>query len=151
MAASPPPLACGTGSARSGSDALHRARQSLGEWLQRELQLAATGRAPERGNFLLAEGDRGADRTLAVPLKHHPPAFLAGIPAASARNQLAASCWPRLRYTPTRPTRRIPQTEYLSTLGSPLRGSQTTRRKNSRGGVNNYNYLGDTNPFDRVQ
>ena len=47
-------------------DPLYRARVTLGERIQRELQLKAPGRNPEHGDLLYTEGGQSADRTMAA-------------------------------------------------------------------------------------
>ena len=49
-------------------DPLYRARFTLGERIQRELQLKAPGRNPEHGDLLYIEGGQSADRTMAASL-----------------------------------------------------------------------------------
>ena len=49
-------------------DPLYRARVTLGERIQRELQLKAPGRNPEHGDLLYTEGGQSADRTMAASL-----------------------------------------------------------------------------------
>ena len=55
-------------------DPLYRARVTLGERIQRELQLKAPGRNPEHGDLLYIEGGQSADRTMAASLQYHPAA-----------------------------------------------------------------------------
>ncbi len=49
-------------------DPLYRARVTLGERIQRELQLKAPGRNPEHGDLLYTEAGQSADRTMAPSL-----------------------------------------------------------------------------------
>ena len=70
--------------ASRGEDALHRARQSMGERLQRELQRKTQGRTIERGDFLLIEGGADTDRTVEAGVQHDTASQLAWIPATSA-------------------------------------------------------------------
>ena len=65
-------------------DTLHRTRIALGERLQRELQRQTQGRTAERGDLLLNDGGKGADRTMAQALQHHKAAQFAGLQAARA-------------------------------------------------------------------
>ena len=51
-------------------DPLYRARVTLGERIQRELQLKAPGRNPEHGDLLYIEGGQSADRTMAASLQY---------------------------------------------------------------------------------
>src|SRR5271165_6148066 len=70
-------------------DALHRARQSMGKRLLRELQLKAPGRVPEWRDLLLAQGGAGARRTVARSLQHDPSTLFAGLPVTSTGNVAA--------------------------------------------------------------
>ena len=65
-------------------DTLHRTRIALGERLQRELQRQTQGRTAERGDLLLNDGDKGADRTMAQALQNYQAAQFAGLQAARA-------------------------------------------------------------------
>ena len=79
---------------------LHRAGLALGERLYRELQRAATRRAPERGDILHPEGSPGSHRIVAVPLQRDPPTWQPGIPAAGPGDDHHAKLAARLRYAP---------------------------------------------------
>ena len=79
---------------------LHRAGLTLGERLYRELQCAATRRAPERGNLLHPQGSPGSHRIVAVPLQRDPPTWQPGLPAAGAGDGRHAKLAARLRYAP---------------------------------------------------
>ncbi len=57
-----------------GQDPLYRARITLGERIQRKLQLKTPGRNPEHGDLLYIEGGQSADRTMALSLQYHPAA-----------------------------------------------------------------------------
>src|SRR5262245_18598465 len=63
---------------------LHRARQSLGARLHRELQRPPARRTAGRGDLLLAEGGPDRDRELATPLQCCPPPPVPRLPPASA-------------------------------------------------------------------
>ena len=67
-------------------DALHRARQPLGEWLLRILQRQTARRMPQRGNLLQPEGSHCRHRAMAQALQHDPTALIAGLPAARTAN-----------------------------------------------------------------
>jgi hypothetical protein len=56
-------------------DVVHRTRITLGEWLQRVIQRQAQRRAAERGDLLLNNGGKGADRTMAQALLKHGGRF----------------------------------------------------------------------------
>ena len=71
-------------------DTLHRTRTALGERLQRELQRQTQGRTAERGDLLLNDGGKGADRTMAQALQHHQAAQFAGLQAARATDHRAS-------------------------------------------------------------
>src|SRR5262245_8794962 len=62
-------------------DRLHRAGQSLGEWLHRELQRAPWRRAARRRNLLLTPRGPNRHRELAAPLQHDPAASVTWIQA----------------------------------------------------------------------
>ena len=62
----------------------HRARKSVGERLQRELQRETRGRTAKPGDLLFVEGGRDTDRTMAKGVQHDPTAQLTWIPAAGA-------------------------------------------------------------------
>jgi transposase InsO family protein len=66
------PDPCGTGST---------AVLSMGEWLLRELQRQAPGRAAQWRDLHHAEGGQDRDRRLAPALQHPSPALLARLPA----------------------------------------------------------------------
>src|SRR5918998_2835260 len=70
-------------------DRLHRARQPLAEWLCRELQLQAPGRAAGWRDLLHAEA--GADRhcELAAALQHDPAALCSWLSTTRARGRHA--------------------------------------------------------------
>jgi len=59
-------------------------RQSVGEWLLRELQLQAPRRAAERGDVLQPRRGAHRHRGLATTVQHGPTAFLAGLPTTGA-------------------------------------------------------------------
>ena len=82
----------GTGMTAPGwrEDTLHRTRIALGERLQRELQRQTQGRTAERGDLLLNDGGKGADRTMAQALQHHQAAQFAGLQAARASDHRAS-------------------------------------------------------------
>ena len=71
-------------------DTLHRTRIALGERLQRELQRQTQGRTAERGDLLLNDGGKGADRTMAQALQNHQAAHFAGLQAARASDHRAS-------------------------------------------------------------
>src|SRR5262249_45555840 len=78
-------------------DRLHRAGQSLGERLHRELQRAPSRRAPRRRNLLLAQRGPNCHRERAAPLQHDQAARLTWIQATStggvrARLRRVADC-----------------------------------------------------------
>src|SRR5262249_10055654 len=78
-------------------DRLHRAGQSLGERLHRELQRAPSRRAARRRNLLLAPRGPNCHRELAAPLQHDQAARLTWIQATStggvrARLRRVAGC-----------------------------------------------------------
>jgi putative transposase len=83
-----------------GEDALHRARISLGEWLQRELQRLATGRAAQRRDLLQPCRGQGADRGLAPPLQHRASAQQPWLSSACPGNGDAAIAAFRFRLAP---------------------------------------------------
>src|SRR6478735_7435592 len=78
-------------------DALHRARQPMGERLLRKPQLEAPGRASERRDIHDAAGSSGADRELATTLQCRQAALVARLSAAGSRSDLAASIRSALR------------------------------------------------------
>src|SRR5262249_52674486 len=78
-------------------DRLHRAGQSLGEWLHRELQRAPSRRAARRRNLLLTPRGPNRHRELAAPLQHDQAARLTWIQATGtggirARLRRVAGC-----------------------------------------------------------
>ncbi len=72
--------------AHRGEDAVHRARQSLGEWLQRGLRQQAPRRVARHGNLLHAEGDESADREMETTRQPGQTAQLIGLQAAGTRD-----------------------------------------------------------------
>src|ERR687896_231604 len=71
-------------------DAVHRAWQSLGKRLRRELQRQAARRAVGPRTVRYVAGGQGAYRALAAPVQHAPAAQLVGLPAARARGDRAS-------------------------------------------------------------
>ena len=71
-------------------DTLHRTRIALEERLQRELQRQTQGRTAERGDLLLNDGDKGADRTMAQALQNYQAAQFAGLQAARTKDHRAS-------------------------------------------------------------
>jgi hypothetical protein len=65
-------------------DVSHRAGQSLGERLLRELQRKAAGRVFEWGDLLVAEGGADRDREVAGGIQHKAATLGAGLQAAGA-------------------------------------------------------------------
>ena len=59
-------------------------RQSVGEWIQRELQRKAQGRTAKSGDLLFIEGGAGTYRTEEKGVQHDPTAQISWVPATSA-------------------------------------------------------------------
>jgi len=53
-------------------DSLHRAREPVGERVQRELQRQAQRRAAEQGDLLFTEGGADTDGTVEAGVQHAP-------------------------------------------------------------------------------
>src|SRR5919107_5699270 len=67
-------------------DAVHRARQSVGEWVLRELQRQASRRVSEARDFLQLTGGTGRDRSMEGPLQSRSAALLLGLPTPCTHN-----------------------------------------------------------------
>ena len=66
--------------------AVHRAQLSMGERLQRELQLQTARRTPEQRDLLLAERRAGAGGAVEGLLQHGTPTLFAGVSVADTED-----------------------------------------------------------------
>jgi hypothetical protein len=108
---------------RKRHDAVHRARQPVGERLQRIVQRQAAGRVADPGDLLFAEGRRGADCALVAARQHGQAAQRAGLSVAGARSGVALAVWPRLRSASAGPDGQArPCAKSLTARGSPSEG-----------------------------
>ena len=81
-------------------DALHHARQPMGEWLLRKLQWLDARRALERGDLLHLGRGSDPDRSLASSLQHRQAAQLAGLSSTRPGNGDPAMAALRFRFAP---------------------------------------------------
>src|ERR1039458_1541167 len=72
-------------------DFVHRAGESVGERVRRELQRQAERWGFERRDFFLAEGGTDSDGAMASGIQHGAAALGAGLPAAGTASHLAAA------------------------------------------------------------
>ena len=76
------------GSQGSKSELFHRAGQSLGERLRRELQRKTQGRTPQRGNLHNAARGKSVDGSLASRVQSGPTTQFVGLQTTCTRNGL---------------------------------------------------------------
>ena len=74
--------------AKAVRDSFHRAGQSLGERLRRELQREAQGRTPQRRNLYNAARGKSVDGSLAPRVQSGPSTQFVGLQTTCARNDL---------------------------------------------------------------
>ena len=112
---------CGDG------NVVHRAGQSVGERVLRELQREAAGRVLERRNLLLAEGGADRDRTVARGIQHATAALVAGLQAAGASGVHAANGGSPVAYGSLRAVIRNPASVGGCAINSLIRRGTKTR------------------------